>query len=226
MNILPGSAFDDAAQGTLVIASPNSLLNEAVAAAARAHDISDVRITRSAADVLDCLRAGAPTIVAIDLEFAVVDGFRVIRDIKKYDPSIRVVVLASDRDDPRQLTDCFIVGVDGMVSKDRGVESLFTVLDVVRRGEHAVPRWLTDTIIDALSEVALPHTNRVHLSARQKQVLGLVAEGLSDREIAERLHITTTTVRSHLAMIFEKTATVNRTAAARWLQATNDDGVV
>ena len=210
----------------LLIAGPNSLLNGAVAAATQANNIKQVRIASSTIELLHTLHSWSPTVVALDIEFAVADGFQTIRAIQKSDPTVRIIVLASDDEDPRVLTDCFIIGIDGVASKDRGIESLLTVLEVVHRGDRAVPRWITDSLIDVLREVAVPKSAGIQLSTRQKEVLRLVAEGLTDRDIGERLHISPTTVRSHLAAIFEKTSTDNRTAAARWLQSIREVEIV
>jgi NarL family two-component system response regulator LiaR len=97
------------------------------------------------------------------------------------------------------------------------VVSLMRVLNAVANGEAAIPRHLSRAIIRALQQ-ATPASGSADagLSERQREVLLLIADGLTDREISRQLSISLPTVRSHVEAIFQKTSTTNRTAAARW----------
>jgi DNA-binding NarL/FixJ family response regulator len=129
---------------------------------------------------------------------------------------IVVMLRETHSDDVDLVVRAFVNGAVGLVSKDRGVDSLMKVLEVVRQGEAAIPRWVARAVVDALRFGPALMEQQAGLSPRQRQVLALVARGLTDRQIARQLNITAPTVRSHLEAIFEKTRTTNRTAAARW----------
>lgn len=215
----------DVTNRSLLIAGSNSLLSGAIAAAVRSHAFTDVRSVHNVAEILLMLEGWTPSITVLDFEVAIADDYRVIRAIRKHYPSIHLVVLASENDDPRVLINCFIAGIRGVASKEHDFDSLLTVLDIVSKGQHAMPRRIIHKLVDNVREVAVPLAAKIQLSTRQRQILRLVAEGLTDQEIGERLYITKATVRSHMGVIFKKTSTTNRTAAARWLQTTNDNDV-
>jgi DNA-binding NarL/FixJ family response regulator len=200
----------------ILIAGPNGLLNGAVAAAAQQNGCRLVRVAQGRSHLARILDSWQPTIVVLDLELAAADQFEIVRFLRKQRFLMKIVAMAFQHDDPQLLIDAFIVGIDGVASKDLGVESLLKVLEVVCSGESAVPRDLNRIMISNLRDSTILKRSDVSLTGRQQEVLRLITEGLTDRDISLRLNISQTTVRTHLAAIFEKTATENRTSAARW----------
>jgi DNA-binding NarL/FixJ family response regulator len=210
-------AREQRARQRLLIADHHTLLCEAIAASAAAEGYSDVRTAVDDLDVLEIVEVWRPTLILIELQLAARDGFALLRSIQRDAPGAAIVLMGRAEDLPELIVEGFLRGAVGMVSKDRGVASLVRVLHAVCAGEAAIPRHLARVILDTMRQgPALPRADVAGLSQRQRDVLALVAEGLTDRDISERLHISMPTVRSHLEAIFERTGTSNRTAAARW----------
>ena len=210
------SLADDA---TLLVVDNHVLMAEAIAAAALRAGYSDVRIAASVAECYRILNAGwRPAAILIDMELARPNELEALEDLTFQFPGIPLVVMfrESGPEDVDLEVQAFVNGAVGLVSKDRGVESLLRVLDVVRHGGAAIPRSISRAVVEALRHGPALVEKQARLSPRQREVLALIARGLTDREIALYLHISLPTVRSHIEAIFEKTGTTNRTAAARW----------
>lgn len=203
----------------LLIADAHTLLCEAIATAARNSGYPDVRTAASVAEIYKMIQSGwKPGIVLVDLNIASPRDFELIDQLQTMLPNVPVAIMLSDEqiEENDEVVRAFVKGVMGIVSKDRGVASLLRVIEVVADGEAAIPRNLARSVVHALRYGPALTENRVGLSERQREVLALIAQGLTDREISQRLRITLPTVRSHVEAIFEKTGTTNRTAAARW----------
>lgn len=203
----------------LLIVERHVLLAEAIAAAAGGAGYGETRVVSDAAMALRIMQTSPPDIVLANLGVVAGDGFDFLTSISGSYPETRVVLIVDDAHDQREAVDALVAGADGLVYRSQGITSLLRVLDVVRRGETAIPRHLTGLILETLRLRPPQHPGMAQLSARQREVLKLVAQGLTDRDISEELHISMTTVRSHLRAIFEKTGTGNRTAAALWAGA-------
>lgn len=203
----------------LLVADGHTLLAEAIASAAIRGGYDDVRVAANLREIHALLSTGwRPTIFLLDLKLVAPNDFEAIADLESRVPGAPVVVMLrqADQENMNLIIRAFIQGALGLVSKDHGVESLLRVLDVVRQGEAAIPRSMARAVVEALRFGPALMEQSAGLSRRQRQVLSLVARGLTDRQIGTQLEISLPTVRSHLEAIFEKTHTTNRTAAARW----------
>jgi DNA-binding NarL/FixJ family response regulator len=203
----------------LLVADSHTLLAEAVASAAVRGGYGDVRVASSLLDAYRALNSGwRPSVFLFDLSLIHANDFEALEDLASRAPGVPVVVMLreADGEDMDLIIRAFVKGALGLVSKDRGVDSLLRVLEVVRQGQAAIPRSMARAVVDALRFGPTLMQQNAGLSPRQRQVLALVARGMTDRQIAHQLDISAPTVRSHLEAIFEKTRTANRTAAARW----------
>jgi DNA-binding NarL/FixJ family response regulator len=204
---------------SLLVVDGHTLLAEAIASAATRAGYADARVAGSMHDAYRALNsAWKPSAFLLDLDLVSPNDFEGLGELAARAPGVPLVImLRGDHSaDVELVVRAFINGAVGLVSKDRGVDSLLRVLEVVRQGEAAIPRSLARAVVDALRFGPALMERHAGLSPRQRQVLALVARGLTDRQIAQQLNISAPTVRSHLEAIFEKTRTTNRTAAARW----------
>jgi DNA-binding NarL/FixJ family response regulator len=128
------------------------------------------------------------------------------------DPSGPRVVVVAPEASPVQVRELFGAGVDGLVLERDVEEALLPTLAAVSAGQLVLPRSRRD------------HVARPALSTREKQVLGLVVLGLSNQDVAAKLHVTEATVKSHLTSSFRKLGVRSRSeAAARMLD--REDGL-
>ncbi len=156
----------------------------------------------------------SPDVVVMDLRMPGVDGITATGRILAARPAARVVVLTTFGDDDH-LYPALTAGACGFLLKDAPPAEL---LDGIRRAaagdspfSHDVLRRLVRRAVHATAEQARPPAG---LTARERDVLDLVGEGLSNAEIAERLHIGVTTVKTHITALMAKTHSPNRVRLA------------
>lgn len=154
-----------------------------------------------------------PEIVLLDLDLAGRSGLDLIPDLRTASPASRIVVLTGLRDAAAH-QQAVRSGARGVVLKEMAADVLVKAIEKVHAGEA----WLNRTMIaDVLAELPRakekedPEGPRIRsLSAREREVLALIGEALSNKKIAERLCITETTVRHHLTSIFAKLGVSDR----------------
>ena len=170
----------------------------------------DLEVVGEAADGLDALaRVGAdqPDVVLLDLRMPRLDGVGTIERLTRDHPAVRVLVLTtfdSDADIVRAVE----AGAAGYLLKDAPREELFRAVRACARGEAALAPRVAARL---MSQVARPASAR--LSAREVEVLGHVARGATNREVAGELFVSEATVKTHLLRAFEKLGVDDRTAA-------------
>ncbi|HSF82846.1 MAG TPA: response regulator transcription factor [Anaerolineales bacterium] len=151
--------------------------------------------------------ANKPEVVLMDLRMPVMDGVTAIRQIKAQQPEIQVLVLTT-YDSDADILPAVEAGATGYLLKDSSREELFAAIRATAGGES----MLTPAVASRLLErMRLPAEE--NLSPREVEVLQLVAAGSSNSEIANQLHISQATVKSHLIHIFGKLGVSDRTAA-------------
>jgi DNA-binding NarL/FixJ family response regulator len=152
-----------------------------------------------------------PDVVLMDLSMPNVDGVGATRRIVAASPEARVIVLTSFGDD-RHIADALDPGAVGYMLKHAGPDEL---LDAIRAAAAG------DSPLDPKAARVLLASRRVgpaarQLSAREEEVLRLVASGLANKQIARRLDISERTVKAHLTNVFAQLGVSDRTQAALW----------
>lgn len=169
---------------------------------------------RSAVQALDALAAGdaLPDVVLMDLVMPDPDGIATTALIKKAYPSVDVVVVTSFGEAHR-VQAALEAGATGYVLKDAHVDEIVEAVRAAHRGEvhldAAVARALTRSLV-------APHRGVAGLTGREREVLVLVAEGRSNRDIGGTLGIGERTVQTHLGNVLAKLELTSRTQAALW----------
>jgi DNA-binding NarL/FixJ family response regulator len=154
-----------------------------------------------------------PDVVLMDLSMPEMDGIEATRRIAAALPRANVVVLTSFSDRERILQ-ALDAGAVGYLLKDLAPDELHRGIQAAARGESPLAPKAAHAVISARAE-ARP---AVELSAREREVLGLVAEGLPNKLIARRLEISEKTVKAHLTRVFQSIGVTDRTQAALWAQ--------
>jgi DNA-binding NarL/FixJ family response regulator len=181
----------------------------------------DFEVVGEAADGLEAVEQAQslhPDLVLMDIRMPNCDGLEATRRIKAYMPDVRVVML-SVSDDEGDLVTAVRYGADGYLLKDLLPETLFQQLRGLMAGEAPMSRAMTGKLLRQLAQqsqpIAQPSASEV-LSARECEVVALVADGLSNAEIAEELGIARNTVKNHLRSILAKLGVRNRAQAAAY----------
>lgn len=212
----PAFAGRPSSPGRLLIVDRDVVLADSVVAAAREAGFRDVEVIAGPEFVPRYVRLNPQTVILCALDLAVRRDCRLLHEVEREAPDTPVVVIVDGDGEGDLVLEALLAGAQGVVYRDQRVASLARVLEVVRRGDVALPRQLTPRLLERARRQPVPGRVAVRFSERQRAVLDLVQQGMSDKEIAERLLISPITVRSHLKSIFEKIGVCRREDAARW----------
>ncbi len=161
----------------------------------------------------------SPDIVLMDLRMPRCDGVEATRRIRERYPQTEVVVLTTYTDD-RSVIDALRAGARGFLTKDASAEEIGQAIDAVAHGEAAIDPAVQHHVVNAVATTLAPSPRATDLpdglTRREVEVLALVAEGLANAEIAERLVIGEATVKSHINHIFSKTGVRDRAQAVTY----------
>ncbi len=158
-------------------------------------------------------RALEPDVVLLDLVMPRKSGLEAIGEIKQALPSTRILVLTSFAEDEKVFP-AIKAGAHGYLLKDTSPSQLLRAIRDVHRGEPSMhPTIARKLMLELQRSSELPPTEDP-LTAREAEVLSLVAQGLTNQEIADKLFVSERTVRTHVSNILSKLHLANRTQAA------------
>lgn len=149
----------------------------------------------------------APAVVLMDLRMPEMDGVAAITEIKARQPEIQILVLTT-YDTDADILRAIEAGATGYLLKDSPREELFRAIRAAARGESVLAPVVAARLME---QVRVP--DEKSLSVREIEVLSLVAQGASNKEISRQLSISEATVKTHLVHIFDKLGVADRTAA-------------
>ncbi|MGW1817746.1 response regulator [Streptomyces sp. NPDC002125] len=183
--------------------------------------IEVVGAARDGDDAVALVAETAPDVVLMDLRMPRCDGVEATRRIRKEYPATQVVVLTTFADDDSLFT-ALQAGARGYLTKDARGEEIAQAVAAVMSGEAGlspkVQRRLLERVTaqPAMTGAPVPAELPDGLTPREVEVLVLIAEGLSNAEIARTLHISRATVKTHINNLFAKTGARDRTGAVRY----------
>jgi DNA-binding NarL/FixJ family response regulator len=182
-------------------------------------DITVVEEAVDGQDALDRLDALAkesrlPDVLLLDLVMPRLDGLTSIGLIRERHPEVDIVVLTSFGQTER-VQAALEAGAAGFLLKDAEADELAAAVRSAHRGEMLIDPGVARRLTRSLMSAKDPDPGSV-LTKRESEVLALVAQGLSNREIAERLVITERTARTHVSNVLGKLGLGSRTQAALW----------
>ena len=158
-------------------------------------------------EALALFRRLRPDVVLMDLRMPGMDGVQAIEQIRAEAPEARILVLTT-YDSDADILRAVEAGASGYLLKDAPRRDLFRAIEKVAQGESVLAPAVASRLMQRMRAPA-----EEALSAREIEVLQLVAKGKSNREIGKALHISTATVKTHLVRIFDKLGVTDRTAA-------------
>jgi two-component system, NarL family, response regulator LiaR len=177
-----------------------------------------MELVGEAADGIEAVRkqqALQPDVTLLDLVMPRQDGLAALTEIRQKDPQARILVLTSFAEDDRVFP-AIMAGALGYLLKDATPQELLKAIRDVARGEASLHPAIARRVIKELHRPQESGPTVEPLTERETQVLSLVAQGLSNQEIAGRLVISERTVRTHVSNILGKLHLANRTQAARY----------
>jgi DNA-binding NarL/FixJ family response regulator len=180
-------------------------------------DTEVVGLAGDGAEALELVASEIPDVVLMDLRMPRVDGVEATRAVRERHPGVAVVVLTTYADDD-SIVAALSAGAAGYLTKDAARDDIRRAVEAAVAGQAVLDPAVQAVLLKAAQQGAarpsVPAALPDDLTDREVEVLGLIAWGLSNHEIAERLYVAETTVKTHVNRIFAKTGSRDRAQAA------------
>jgi DNA-binding NarL/FixJ family response regulator len=173
-------------------------------------EIAGIEVVGEARDGLDLLQmmnTVSSDLIILDISMPNLRGIEAIHEIKARFPDVKILVLTM-HNDSEYLRQAVSAGADGYLLKEDADAELFSAIEKIRKGKIFITQRLSEELTDDWARIkrgdAKPLTNQEKLTVREKEVLKMIAEGKSSKEIASVLFISARTVDHHRANMMEK----------------------
>lgn len=199
------------ARTRVLVVDDHPMYRDAVAESVRRRP--DLELVGTAADgrtALDLIAADRPDVMVLDLEMPGFDGIRVLKGLVRDGSPTRVVVLSGHLESAIVYS-ALAAGASGYLSKDAGADAICDAIATVARGGTLLPPEVHEGLVREIRLRAVD--DRPVLSAREHDVLKLAAAGCSAPEMADTLHLSVGTVKTHLQSLYRKLSVSDRAAA-------------
>lgn len=200
----------------------NRLVREGITALLNQFDDLEVVFTHESSDVPK-LAEVYPQVILLDIGLRKGDSLRIADQVRVDFPDAKVIVmdLLPVHEDIAEFVNA---GVSGFIMKDATIEELVSTIRVVVSGAKVLPPAMISTLFSQIARDAVTRApdralDAVRMTPRERQVINLIAEGLSNKEIASRLNIATHTVKSHVRNVMEKLTLHTRLQIAAYAHA-------
>jgi DNA-binding NarL/FixJ family response regulator len=200
----------------VVVADDHAFYRAGLTRMLRASGVDVVGEAPNGEAALRLVEEAAPDVVVMDLNMPGVTGIEATRRLAEASPATKVLVLTVSSDE-EDVTAAILAGASGYVLKDGPVEEVVAGIEAVAAGHSLISPRVASFMLSQLREstsAEAPAVVGARLSSRELQVLGLLAEGCANHEIAEELVISQSTVRNHISSILLKLQVDNRVQAA------------
>ncbi|HZL07145.1 MAG TPA: response regulator transcription factor [Coriobacteriia bacterium] len=203
----------------VMVVDDHPLVRSAVARAISGDDMVVVAEAATAEEALALAPRVAPDILLLDIAMPGMSGLELVRELAPRLPTTKILMLTVSSAD-RDVAEAMRSGASGYLTKDLSPEALVRALRATQSGELVIPRRLAARLLLKALRRAAPaspaeDSTMDRLTNRERDVLRLLNDGLSDRDIATALTISRRTAESHVSSILRKLEVRNRTDAAR-----------
>ena len=180
--------------------------------------LDDIEIVGEAENgrlAVDAARSLRPDVVLMDLLMPILDGIAATAQLREEQPDLQVVALTSFVEEDR-VTAAIEAGASGFLLKDAEADEVVAAIRAAHRGEVRFDPAVARILARRVAQSRAPAPPAAALTDREREVLGLIARGLGNQAIADRLGITERTARTHVSNILAKLDLSSRTQAALW----------
>lgn len=192
----------------VVIADDQTLVRTGFRMILTADGLDVVAEATDGSEAIDAVRRTKPDVVLMDIRMPEVDGLEATRRILTGHPDEPRVIILTTFDLDRYVYAALSAGASGFLLKDVSPEQLVAAVHTVRAGDALLAPSITRRLVERFAprddHAAALHRDLSSLTPRELEVLGLLARGLSNAELAERLHLSEATVKTHVARILAK----------------------
>lgn len=212
----------------ILVIEDNRLLRDGISA--MLDEQPDIRVVGALGNsdrTIATIRATRPAVILLDLGLRAQNSLELVKSIRKTFAGMKVIVM----DLVPMQSDVVIyvqAGVAGFILKDATMDDFLDTIRSVSRGETILPPQLTGSLFSQIIDHAVRGSARsvlmesVRMTKRERQVVGLIADGMTNKEIAHELHLSTSTVKSHIHNILEKLALRSRVQIAKYAHTSGE----
>lgn len=177
------------------------------------------RVVGEASDIgelMDALAGSVPEILLLDIFVVYPDNFSFLRQIKAQYPTVKIVLTIPKNLHPIELVTAIQAGIAGLILRDSPMYLLVRALRSVTSGVPWINRELMEQVLQGFDSLPVSEEVMRKLTDRERQILVLLAKGLSNKEIAQQLRLSLQTVKTYVSQILQKLNARNRREAARY----------
>jgi len=205
----------------LLLIEDNRLLRDGILSILKAHkDIVIIAASGDGKNTLLKIKQLKPNVILLDLGLRSQNSLHVVEIVKKDFPDAKIIVmdLAPVQADILQYVKA---GANGFILKDASLNEFLVTIRSVAEGSTILPPLLVDSLFSQIVDHAVKEgkfklKEAVRMTAREREVIGFLGEGLANKEIAQKIHVSTYTVKSHIHNIMEKLALHTRLEIANY----------
>jgi DNA-binding NarL/FixJ family response regulator len=205
----------------LLLIEDNRLLRDGIFSILKFHkDIVIIAASGDAKNTLKKIKRLKPNVVLLDLGLRSQNSLRVVEIVKQDFPLAKIIVmdLAPAQADILQYVKA---GANGFILKDASLNDFLITIRSVAEGSTVVPPLLVDSLFSQIVEQAVRKgksklKNAVQMTKREREVIGFLSDGLNNKEIAQKMHVSNFTIKSHIHNIMEKLALHTRLEIANY----------
>ncbi len=209
----------------LLLIEENRLLKEGIIKILKPHkDFIIIASKTRLKDPIENIKQLKPDVILIDLGLRSQNSLQVVGLVKRNLPKVKIIImdLAPIQSDILQYVKA---GANGFILKDASLDDFLITLRSVAEGSTILPRPLVDSLFSQIIEYAVKEgksklKSSIKLTKREREVIELLGEGLSNKEIGQRIKISSYTVKSHIHNIMEKLALHTRLEIANYSYST------
>ncbi len=197
----------------VLVADDHSLFRDGIISLLEAAGFDVVGQVDDGQAAVDAVQRLRPDLVLLDIAMPQVSGLEALRLIREQSPETQVVMLTASEDDA-DLFEAVESGAAGYLRKDLSAEEFFEMMNGLQRGEAAMTRKTTTRLMKGFVELSQRRADPAEgLTEREIELLQLIAEGMSNKAIAQTLSVSENTVKYHVRNILQKLGVQNRTEA-------------
>jgi DNA-binding NarL/FixJ family response regulator len=206
-----------------MLVDDHSLVRVAVRVAITAPDVEVVAEAATAEEALVLAPKVRPDVMLVDISLPGMSGMDLVRELEPRLPATRMIMLTVSTAD-RDASEAIDRGATGFLTKDVAPDALLRAVRGAQRGDLVMTRQMAARVVHGLTERAhrapiSPSLGAAELSQRELEVLRLVSEGYTDREIAQALTLSPRTIEAHVSNVLRKLGVDNRREAGRRYRA-------
>jgi DNA-binding NarL/FixJ family response regulator len=207
----------------VMVVDDQALVREGLTILLQAAGISPVAVAADGEEAVRLAARHRPDVILMDLRMPLLDGVEATRRIRAAQPETEIVVLTTHADEA-SILDALRAGARGYLTKDAGIAEISRAVHAAANHQAVLDPVAQSALLEAATAGARPASTPApapaslpdNLTPREAEVLSLVAQGLSNREIAETLVVSEATVKSHINHVFAKIGARDRAQAVHY----------